>query len=180
MPLVNRPVILPSMREKTYALAARAVNSSEAAALGGKKALTPIIAGSVCGGVMILAWMIGFAIYFRKRYRRKLRNRLIAEGKAAPREKDLKMLQDKVVIPPDPAVLLGHRKPGEMVYPEREHSQEGRHRLPRSHQASHLNTPNGKAGTSNRLPTPSGGHNRDSSSDSDVDVEEEMAAPPKV
>ncbi|KAJ3514124.1 hypothetical protein NLJ89_g2560 [Agrocybe chaxingu] len=179
MPLVDRPVIL-LFREKTYALAARAVSSSEAAALGGKKALTPIIAGSICGGVMILAWMIGFAIYFRKRYRRKLRNRLIAEGKAAPREKDLKMLQDKVLIPPDPAVLLGHRKPGEMVYPEREHSQEGHHRLSRFHQASHLDTPNGKAGISNHLPTPSGGKNYNLSSDSNDNVEEEMTAPPKV
>lgn len=91
-----------------------------------KPALTPILAGSICGGIMLLAWTIGFVIYFRKRYNRKKRKRLIAEGKAQPREKDLKMLQEKVVIPPDPAVLLGHRQPGEMAFPEREHSSQSR------------------------------------------------------
>lgn len=103
--------------------------------LNRKKALTPILAGSICGGLMVLAWVIGFAIYFRKRYNRKKRNRLIAEGKAVPREKDLQPLQEKVVIPPDPAVLLGQRKPGEMVFPERQHSKDG-HRPPWSRHAS--------------------------------------------
>ncbi|KDR75162.1 hypothetical protein GALMADRAFT_45042, partial [Galerina marginata CBS 339.88] len=97
-------------------------SESEAASLGGKKAKTPVIAGSICGGVMLLAWIIGFGIYFRKRYNRKQRNRLIAEGKAAPREKDLEAPKEKVIIPPDPAVLLGQRKPGEMAFPERENS----------------------------------------------------------
>jgi hypothetical protein len=77
---------------------------------------------------MFIAWTIGFAVYFRKRYNRKKRKRLIEEGKAQPREKDLKVLQEKVVIPPDPAVLLGHRKPGEKVFPERQHSSPGRSR----------------------------------------------------
>ncbi|KAF9529231.1 hypothetical protein CPB83DRAFT_812532 [Crepidotus variabilis] len=102
--------------------ARRVISSSEAASLKGKRALTPILAGSICGGIMLLAWIIGFSVYFRKRYNRKKRNRLIAQGKAQPREKDLKMLQEKVVIPPDPAVLLGQRQPGEMVFPEREQS----------------------------------------------------------
>jgi len=75
---------------------------------------------------MFIAWTIGFAVYFRKRYNRKKRKRLIEEGKAQPREKDLKVLQEKVVIPPDPAVLLGQRKPGEKVFPEREQSSPGR------------------------------------------------------
>jgi len=99
-----------------------------------KPALTPIIAGSICGGLLIISWTIGFIVYFRKRYNRKQRKRLIAEGKAQPREKDLKMLQEKVVIPPDPAVLLGHRKPGEMVFPERQQSSPGK--SPWSHQNS--------------------------------------------
>jgi hypothetical protein len=108
------------------------VIASEAALLGGKKAKTPIIAGSICGGVMLIAWIIGFGIYFRKRYNRKQRNRLIAEGKAAPRKKDLEIAREKVVIPPDPAILLGQRKPGEMAFPERE-EKEGHHHLPWSH-----------------------------------------------
>ncbi|TFK44349.1 hypothetical protein BDQ12DRAFT_730418 [Crucibulum laeve] len=97
---------------------ARAETSSEAVSLKGKKALTPIIAGSVCGGLMGLAWIIGFSVYFWKRYKRKQRNRLIAIGKAAPREKDLKPPEEKIVIPPDPAVLLGQRKPGEDAFPD--------------------------------------------------------------
>jgi len=118
-------------------LVARAVSPSEAASLGGKKAKTPIIAGSICGGLMLLAWVIGFGIYFRKRYNRKQRNRLIAEGKAAPREKDLEVAKEKIIIPPDPAVLLGQRKPGEMAFPEREHSKDGHHHPPWSHHGSY-------------------------------------------
>jgi len=87
-----------------------------------KKALTPILAGSICGGLMLIIWIIGFAVYFRKRARRKERNRLIAAGKAQPREKDLEVPKERIVIPPDPAVLLGHRKPGEIAFPERENS----------------------------------------------------------
>jgi hypothetical protein len=100
-----------------------------------KKPLTPIIAGSICGGLMLIIWIIGFAIYFRKRARRRERNRLIAAGKAQPREKDLKILEQKVVIPPDPAVLLGHRKPGEMAFPERQNSKDRHMHWP--HNKSH-------------------------------------------
>jgi len=75
---------------------------------------------------LFIAWTFGVIVYIRKRYNRKQRKRLIAEGKAQPREKDLKILQEKVVIPPDPAVLLGHRKAGEMVFPEREQSSPGK------------------------------------------------------
>lgn len=69
---------------------------------------------------MGLAWLIGFVVYFRKRYQRKQRNRLIAQGKATPRPKDIAPPEEKIVIPPDPAVLLGQRQPGEMAFPERE------------------------------------------------------------
>lgn len=92
-----------------------------------KKAKTPIIAGSVCGSVLLLAWIIGFAVYVRKRYKRKQRNRLIAAGEMAPREKDVRPPAEKVVIPPDPAVLFGQRKPGEHAFPEREHSRGNSH-----------------------------------------------------
>lgn len=77
---------------------------------------------------MFFAWVIGFVVYFRKRTNRKRRKRLIEEGKAQLREKDLKALQERVIIPPDPAVLFGHRKPGEMVFPERQQSSPGRSR----------------------------------------------------
>jgi len=72
--------------------------------------MTPMIAGSVCGGLMAIAWIIGFGIYFRKRYMRKLRNR----GKLPPRDekKSKEKPEETIVIPQDPAILIGHR-PGE-------------------------------------------------------------------
>ncbi|KXN91000.1 5',5'''-P-1,P-4-tetraphosphate phosphorylase 2 [Leucoagaricus sp. SymC.cos] len=91
---------------------ARAENSSEIASLGGKPAKTPIIAGSVCGGVLFLAWTIGFSIYFRKRYQRKQLKRAAAAIGMPPPEVKSRPQMEKIVIPPDPAVLLGQRQPG--------------------------------------------------------------------
>ncbi|KAE9411220.1 hypothetical protein BT96DRAFT_982994 [Gymnopus androsaceus JB14] len=81
------------------------------------KAKTPIIAGSIVGGLMGLAWILGFAIYFRKRYKRKMRNQAIAAGK---REaiKNKEEPQEKIVIPPDPALLMGYQ-PGERYVREK-------------------------------------------------------------
>ncbi|KAJ3566520.1 hypothetical protein NP233_g6952 [Leucocoprinus birnbaumii] len=102
------PVSLQSSRTRH----ARAQNSSEVANLQGKPAKTPIIAGSVCGGVLLLAWIIGFSLYFRKRYvRKKLKRAAAAIGRPPPELKS-RPETEKVVIPPDPAVLLGQRAPG--------------------------------------------------------------------
>jgi len=125
---------------------AAAVNSSEAASLKGKKALTPIISGSICGGLMFLAWTIGFTIYFRKRYKRRERHRLVAAGKATPRETDLDTPQENVIIPPDPAVLLGQCNPGEITIPE---FQSSRHKFRQlllwSHHGPHQEKPRDRA-----------------------------------
>lgn len=68
---------------------------------------------------MFLAWTIALTIYFKKRYRRRERRRLIAAGKATPKETDLDIIpQENVIIPPDPAVLLGQCEPGEIIIPE--------------------------------------------------------------
>jgi len=116
---------------------AASVSSSEAASTGGKKPLTPIIAGTICGGLMVLAWSIGFTIYFMKRYKRRQRHRLVAAGKATPKEKDLDIPQKDVIIPPDPAVLLGHHEPGEIMFPQRRTSgNKFRQSLPCFHQGS--------------------------------------------
>lgn len=114
--------------------------------------MTPILAGSICGGILFLAWAIGFTVYFRKRYNRKKRNRLIAEGKATPREKDLEVPKEKIVIPPDPAVLLGRAKPGENVFPERQHSKDGNHHLPWSTPSRHGSYSTNTEHTPNRTP----------------------------
>lgn len=71
---------------------------------------------------MFLAWTIALTIYFRKRYRRRERRRLVVAGKATPKETDLDVPQENVIIPPDPAVLLGQCKPGEIIIPESQKS----------------------------------------------------------
>jgi len=72
---------------------------------------------------MFIAWTIALTIYFKKRYRRRERRRLIAVGKATPKETDLDVLpQENVIIPPDPAVLLGQCEPGEIIIPESQKS----------------------------------------------------------
>ncbi|KAH6914357.1 hypothetical protein BKA70DRAFT_1421136 [Coprinopsis sp. MPI-PUGE-AT-0042] len=98
--------------------ARREVTSSEAASLQGKPAKTPIIAGATCGAVLFVAWVVGFAIYFRKRYNRKQRKRLAEEGKCDPPPEKVNpnASTERFIIPPDPAVLMGIAKPGEMVY----------------------------------------------------------------
>ncbi|KAH7924252.1 hypothetical protein BV22DRAFT_972870, partial [Leucogyrophana mollusca] len=56
---------------RTYV--ARAENSSEAVSLQGHKALTPVLAGSICGGVIGIAWIVGLIWYLvRRRKRRQL------------------------------------------------------------------------------------------------------------
>ncbi|KAL1744799.1 hypothetical protein HDZ31DRAFT_18541, partial [Schizophyllum fasciatum] len=77
-------------------------------------AKTPMIAGSICGGLMAIAWIIGFTIYFRKRWKRKMRNRRRRAGLDVPQDarEDPEAAQEKVVIPPDPAVITGLAKPG--------------------------------------------------------------------
>ncbi|KAJ7772626.1 hypothetical protein DFH07DRAFT_167305 [Mycena maculata] len=73
----------------------------------------PVIAGSVVGGIMGFAYIIGFTIYFVKRCKRKRLHRRIEAGKAEPKVRPEPT--EKIVIPPDPAVLLGHNRPGEFV-----------------------------------------------------------------
>jgi hypothetical protein len=76
------------------------------------KAKTPIVAGSICGGIMLIAYIVGFTIYFMKRRRRKERDAKVAAGaQIQPQDTGMRI----VVIPPDPAVVLGLRRPGEHV-----------------------------------------------------------------
>ncbi|KAJ7045693.1 hypothetical protein C8F04DRAFT_1065823 [Mycena alexandri] len=96
-----------------------AQTSAEAASLHGKKAKTPMLAGSIIGGIMGTAYIIGFTIYFVKRCKRKRLKRRIEAGKAEPKvEPEPK---EKIVIPPDPAVLLGHNRPGDVIVQEKPH-----------------------------------------------------------
>ena len=102
---------------------------------------------------MFLAWTIGFTIYFRKRYKRRERHRLVAAGKASPRETDLDTPQANVIIPPDPAVLLGQCNPGEITIPEFQSSRRNfRQLLPWSHHGPHQEEPRDKAIVNNSPP----------------------------
>ncbi|CAK5265667.1 unnamed protein product [Mycena citricolor] len=77
----------------------------------GPKPKTPMIAGATIGSVMGVAYLIGFTIYFYKRWKRKKLNRQIEAGQATPKVRPEP--KEKVVIPPDPAVLLGQHEGGE-------------------------------------------------------------------
>jgi len=164
--------------------AAAPVSSSEAASLKGKKALTPIISGSICGGLMFLAWTIGFTIYFRKRYKRRERHRLIAVGKATPKQSDLDVPPENVIIPPDPAVLLGQCKPGEIMVPERQNSGDKFPQLlPWSHNGSRKEKRHGKAIVIEDISSPVNVHAvRDTAAtaEEEDDIIDEMTVPLKV
>jgi hypothetical protein len=92
--------------------------------------MTPIIAGSVCGGVMAIAYIVGFTIYFVKRRRRKERKRKLAASghdltpltlpttPTTPTTKKNKKPEEKIIVPPDPAIVLGLRRPGENAFGE--------------------------------------------------------------
>ncbi|KAJ7346797.1 hypothetical protein DFH08DRAFT_202225 [Mycena albidolilacea] len=90
-----------------------------------QKAKTPMLAGAIAGSIMGAAYVVGFTIYFWKRCKRKKLHRRIKEGKAEPKvEPEPK---EKIVIPPDPAVLLGHNRPGDIIVVD-----EGRHHRSKS------------------------------------------------
>ncbi|KAI3618714.1 hypothetical protein WG66_016673 [Moniliophthora roreri] len=117
--------------EPKYHLDATTPQQSEEASLHGQKAKTPIIAGSICGAVLGLAWIIGLFIYIRKRYNRKMRKRAAVAAGEDPEQTNLKRHKnaepaEKIIIPPDPAVLLGQGRPGEHVYPEKRRPSENR------------------------------------------------------
>lgn len=95
---------------------------------------------------MFLAWTIALTIYCRKRNRRRERRRLVAAGKATPKETDLDIPKENVIIPPDPAVLLGQCEPGEIIIPESRNSgNKFRLPLPWSRHGSHQQKGHDKA-----------------------------------
>lgn len=80
-----------------------------------KKALTPMISGCISGGLVGVAWIIGFIIYFYKRQRREYRARAL--GFRGHREMlDPPKKQEAFIIPPDPAIVEAGLVPGERVF----------------------------------------------------------------
>ncbi|KAF8650439.1 hypothetical protein AX16_005242 [Volvariella volvacea WC 439] len=74
----------------------------------GERVITPLIAGSVCGGLLAIAWLIGFTIYFTKRYQRKRFKRQLETGLINPGEGKGKgrETEKRFIIPPDPAITM--------------------------------------------------------------------------
>jgi len=108
-----------------------AQTSAEAASLHGHKAKTPMLAGAIIGGIMGVAYIIGFTIYFWKRCKRKKLHRRIEEGKAEPKvEPEPK---ERFVIPPDPAVLLGHNRPGDVIVVDEKRHHHRQKSVPKLH-----------------------------------------------
>ncbi|KAH7916545.1 hypothetical protein BJ138DRAFT_1096984 [Hygrophoropsis aurantiaca] len=102
------PPPLSSQRQVTATtkiIHARAGNASESASLNGHKAMTPILAGSICGGVIGLAWIIGLVWYLLRRHKRRQEEAKIAAGLQVPRNPKDKT--ERYIIPPDPAILQG-------------------------------------------------------------------------
>lgn len=116
---------------------ARSVSASEAISLKGfvdliipshisshffprHRAKTPIIAGSICGFFLILGWTVALISCLVRRRKEKIRDKKVAAGLKAPRP--VVQPPEKYIIPPDPAVVLGQRQPGEhVVVEERKH-----------------------------------------------------------
>lgn len=109
----------------THLFSARADSSSEAAALpNGEKALTPIIAGTICGICIATAWIIALIVVIVKRTKRKRRKRAGVDVDDEPINQnylgeDGQPTRDMIIVPPDPAVLEGHHPPGQRLIVER-------------------------------------------------------------
>ena len=134
---------------------------------------------------MFLAWIIALTIYLRKRYRRKERHRLVAVGKATPKETDLDIPQENVIIPPDPAVLLGQCKPGEIIVPESRNSRNKfRQPLPWSHHGSRREKGHNKEIVVENISSPLNAHAVHDTAVNDKeeedDIVDEMTVPMKV
>jgi len=87
---------------------------SEQASLHGHRALTPLISGSVTGGIIGVAWIVGLLMYFYKRWQGHKAVR--RAGLHSHRELDIPPPKPEAfIIPPDPAVIQGFRVPGERV-----------------------------------------------------------------
>lgn len=77
--------------------------------------MTPIIAGTISGTCIGVAWLIALIVILLKRYRRKKYYKEVGKP-----DKDAE-LNDKgeFIVPPDPAILEGSHMPGERVIIEK-------------------------------------------------------------
>lgn len=78
------------------------------------RALTPMISGVVSGGTIGILWIVGLLIYIYRRYRGHQQVR--AAGLRNHRELAIPPPKPEAyILPPDPAIIMGFRVPGERV-----------------------------------------------------------------
>ena len=92
-----------------------------------QQAKTPIIAGSICAILLVIGWSVALISYLVRRRKKRTRAKKVAAGMKPP--KPVPQPPEKYIIPPDPAVVLGQRQPGEHVVVESKYrrSKHGRH-----------------------------------------------------
>src|ERR1700676_1228462 len=92
-----------------------------------QQAKTPIIAGSICAVLLVIGWSVALISYLVRRRKKRTRAKKVAAGMKPP--KPVPQPPEKYIIPPDPAVVLGQRQPGEHVVVESKYrrSKHGRH-----------------------------------------------------
>lgn len=90
-----------------------------------------MIAGIVCGSCVGLAWIIIFSMWLLKQHKKRVARRKDPERVAL---REAEALREKTghttfIIPPDPAVINGQRRPGESAFQDDRRSPSGGERL---------------------------------------------------
>ncbi|KAI0062889.1 hypothetical protein BV25DRAFT_1899608 [Artomyces pyxidatus] len=97
----------------TVTLTARYNKQSEWDNLHGRRAKTPWVSAAVsmtCVGIM---WLIIFVMWVFKSRQRRRDKRRIRQGR---KPKHTQPVVPNYIVPPDPAILLGQRKPGDCAF----------------------------------------------------------------
>lgn len=85
-----------------------------------QKALTPIIAGTISGTCVVLAWIVALVAALWKRHKRKKKYKKVGRLDLV----DEHPKPEVFIVPPDPAVVQGQFKPGERVIVGKEKKKE--------------------------------------------------------
>ncbi|KAI0297125.1 hypothetical protein BC826DRAFT_174966 [Russula brevipes] len=92
---------------------------SEEASLQGHPAKTPIISAIVSSSAVIAIWTLVFLGWLWKQYKKRVRAKRRAARGLPPKVKKPKKPLPTFIVPPDPAVIMGQRAPGERAIPRK-------------------------------------------------------------
>ncbi|KAI0266831.1 hypothetical protein BC834DRAFT_115684 [Gloeopeniophorella convolvens] len=101
----------------THVLWERSQRHSESAILHGHRAKTPIVSAIVSSAGVLAIWLLVFAGWLWKQYKKRIRARRRAARGLPPKVKQPKKPLPTFIVPPDPAVITGQREPGERAIP---------------------------------------------------------------